>query len=327
MPNRPALFQNVSERLVSLWYSRYRAVIVILPTALFIAALAFTPSSSTPPPSLETRFGTPDSLPTPTSSLPESASFASFNEKLDQPGGVTQVVVLTPPTLEQAQTLAARLGVTDLRASSNGFEGTGLEVLADGTWSYNNPTVKSPVDEKECPLGTPCTPPAGVTLPSAAKALPTPEDAGKLAKELFKDLGADITLKSVKSDQWRARVELMFNHEIQVLPEVGSVVFLDNSVILSASGVVGTLTSTEDVVMPSAKAAFKDIDSSTFYPASINPAVGSEIEVVLVHRTGFKNRAADGRITYTPAWAFKDVNDNTWIVTPPLDTPPTTIEP
>jgi hypothetical protein len=322
MSDQSSVIHNISERIVSLWYSRYRTLIILAPLALIVGALFLIPSSSSDTPSAETRFGVPDTLPTPTSSLPASASFASFNEKLDQPGGITQVVVFSPPTLEQAKTLAARLGVTDVRATSKGFEGSGLEVLTDGTWSYKNPTVKSPVDEDVCPLRTPCIPPSGSTVPPPAKNIPAPEAAGTLAKNLFKDLGVDVTLKAVFADQWRSNVELIFNHEIQVLPELGSVVFLDGGVILRASGVIGKFSSAEDVVMPSAKEAFQDIDTATFYPASIAPSIAATIDVVLVRRTGFKNRTADGKVTYTPAWAFEDADRNTWIVTPPLETPP-----
>jgi hypothetical protein len=304
------------------WYSRYRALVVVAPVALLLAALFLIPSSSSPTPSSATRFGTPDTLPTPTSSLPESSSFAPFNDALDQPGGITQVVVLTPPTLEQAKTLATRLAVSDVRTTSEGFEGAGLKVLLDGTWSYKNPSAKSPVDDKVCPISRPCIPPTGTTLPPAAKNLPTPETAGTLAKALFKDLGANASLKTINSDQWRSRVQLIFNHEIQALPEIGEVVYLDNGTVLQASGVIGTFTSTEDVMVPSAKEAFANIKSATFYPDTVAPALGSEITVVLVHRTGWKNRGADGKITYTPAWAFKDANNNMWIVTPELATPP-----
>ena len=322
MSDQSSVIHNLSERLVSLWYSRYRTLVILGPLALVIGVLFLIPSSSNPTPSSETRFGVPDTLPTPTSSLPASSSFSPFNEKLDQPGGITQVVVFSPPTLEQAKTLATRLGVADVRATSKGFEGVGLEILTDGTWSYKNPTVKSPVDEEVCPLRTPCMPPSGSTVPPPAKSLPTPEAAGTLAKSLFKDLGVDVTLKAVFADQWRSNVELVFNHEIQVLPELGSVVFLDGGTVLRASGVIGKFSSAEDVVMPSAKDAFQDIDTAAFYPASIAPPTGGTIDVVLVRRTGFKNRTAEGKVTYTPAWAFEDVNHNTWIVTPPLETPP-----
>jgi hypothetical protein len=321
MSDQPSVIHRTTERLVSAWYSRYRALIIVIPVVLLIVALFLIPSSSSPAPSSATRFGTPETLPTPTSSLPESSSFTPFNDALDQPGGITQVVVLTPPTLEQAKTLATRLAVTDLRATSEGFEGVGLKVLSDGTWSYKNPSAKSPVDDKVCPLNRPCIPPTGTTLPPASKNLPTPETAGTLAKALFKDLGANASLKTVNSDQWRSRVELIFNHEIQALPEIGEVVYLDNGTVLQASGVIGTYTSTENVMVPSAKDAFEKIDSATFYPDTVAPALGSEITVVLVHRTGWKNRGADGKITYTPAWAFKDANNNMWIVTPELATP------
>jgi hypothetical protein len=322
MSDQPSVIQSALERLVTLWYSRYRMLLILTPVTLLVGVLLMLPSSPTPTPSPETRFGVPETLPTPTSSIPASSSFAEFDDDLDQPGGITQVVVLTPPTLEQAQVLASRLGVKDLHETSKGFEGSGLEVHTDGTWSYKNPSAKSPLDEKSCPVGTPCIPGPGSTVPPSAKSLPSPERAGSLAKELLEELGADLVLKTVKSDQWRAYVEVLFNHEIQVLPEVGSVVFLDGGTVLRATGVIGTFTSTENVVMPSAKDAYKGIDSSTFYPAPIGQSPSSEISIVLVHRTGFKNRGADGKITYTPAWAFEDVNHNTWIVTPPLETPP-----
>jgi hypothetical protein len=294
--------------VLSLWYSRWRALILLGVLCLVGVAVAF----------MLRALGEP--TPSPTPPIPSSAppqvpitwSFAPLGEDLQAPSGTASPALLTTVDPASARLLAEALEVGGLTEDGDAWSGHGLFVTSTGSWSYVNPDVEDIATGTGCAPGSVCTSPAG-SLPPAVEDLPEAELAIRRASEILSIGGNTVDLLSARRDSWRAVVEMHLRKDGVGVGVYGRVVFGPGGAVLSASGSVASFVVdfSAPYQLPSATEGLARLTKSgvRLHEGSRTPQSGEVVRVLNVMRVSYK--FADDAYPL-PILAYEDEYGNVW---------------
>lgn len=268
-------------------------------------------SGDATPESSETTTTVPGQLPETT--LASVMLDADLPKNMQLPGGGDDSLFSAGATQQQVDALTKALNITGVKKDADGWKGGGLTVKADGTWAYENPSVKD-VSPADCSSVEPCDA-RSKTVPGV-EGLPTNDEAVAQATSIVVGTNLTIRPKRAERSDWRVEVYLTGFYENVNVNIDGHVWFGSGGAVISASGVLGEWGRAQTMVMKSSLEAYGELalNGVLVEKGGRVPAQGEKIVVSGVYRLSEVKPNEKGGLRTIPGWAFRDTQNNVWWV-------------